>query len=174
MTKKAGFEIFNYERYEDNRGHFQEWYHNNIKGFIPVQANRSVSKKFTIRGIHLSRPGIDQHKLISCVTGSILDVIVNLRIGDENFGKFYSVELNSRDSKSIFIYPGMGHAFMALESDTTVVYLTDTNFDPKNEISVNIFDRDIGINWDVLNPIVSEKDLSAISLSEFMTKYSNN
>ena len=174
MTEKTGFEILDFNRFPDERGHFQEWFHSDNSSFRPVQGNKSVSKKDVIRGIHLSRPGVNQKKLITCVTGSILDVIVNLRIGDENFGKFHSVELSSDESKSIFIDSGMGHAFLALEQNTTVVYLTDTFYSAEIEISLNILDPDIGIEWEVKNPIISEKDLKAISLRDFKARYTSN
>ena len=171
MQTRLGFEVLNFKRFEDERGYFQEWYHEN-GNFVPVQGNKSVSRLNTIRGIHLSKPGINQQKLVSCVTGSILDVVVNLRLHDINFGKYHAIKLNSQESKSIFIESGMGHAFISLEPQTTVVYLTDALYSPDNEIALNPFDAEIGIEWNTTSPIVSKKDLEAMSLVEFKAQFS--
>lgn len=174
MNSDLGFEVLNFKKFEDERGYFQEWFQNINLPFTPVQGNKSVSRKNTIRGIHLSKPGINQQKLITCVTGSIIDVVVNLRIGDKNFGKYYVTELSCHMSKSIFVGSGMGHAFMSLEEDSTVIYLTDLNYSPENEIAVNVLDPKIGIPWNIANPIISEKDLKAMSLNDFGLKYSSH
>ena len=171
MPSDLGYEKLEFASFSDSRGSFREWFHNYPSIFTPLQANFSESHKNVIRGIHASIPQVKQRKIITCVKGSILDVVVNLRIGDKNFGKFYINYLSSNDPVSVFIDHGMGHAFQALSDQVSVVYLTDVNYEPKKEISLNPLDTELGIPWESLNPILSDKDKSAINLSDFIKIY---
>lgn len=168
---KVDAELLVFETFLDTRGSFREWYHSYPPNFLPRQANCSISQKGVIRGIHSTKPDKSQSKIIACLKGSILDVVVNLRIGDENFGKFEIFELSSNESSSLLIGEHMGHGFLSLENDTIVTYLTDMEYSPENEISIDPLDPEIGIPWNQSNPILSSKDMNSLKLAQFKEKY---
>ena len=163
--------------HEDKRGNFQEWFKSTTfnKLDIPIftvnQANISKSKKGIIRGIHYSLSENGQAKWITCITGSILDIIVDLRQSSPTFMKWISVEINSSSGQCILVSQGLGHGFKSLENDTTISYLLSSEFSPQKEFSISPFDNDLKIDWKI-NPevayadILSEKDLNAPSLAD--------
>jgi len=158
----------------DNRGYFREWF--NLNQFEEAtgrsmnfeQANVSQSVKGAVRGIHYSIAERGQAKWITCVNGSIRDFIVDLRSSSQTFGMWISVELNAECGSAILISEGLGHAFLSLEENTTVVYLCSTAFSPKDEFGINPMDPDIAIDWGPVNSelILSEKDRLAPTLQQ--------
>lgn len=163
--------VFTPKVHADSRGLFYEWFKKPIfeesteNVFDLVQANCSISKKGVIRGIHFAAPPLGQAKYVSCFSGSVLDVVVDLREESPTFGKWDSVELNSRVPRAVYIPPGCGHGFMSLEENTTFVYLCDQSYNPDNEFEINPFDLEIGIDWPTHIPhILSEKDKNAPSM----------
>jgi dTDP-4-dehydrorhamnose 3,5-epimerase len=159
----------------DDRGFFREWFKSEDienatgKKFLIEQANISLSSKGTVRGIHYSTAPRGQAKWVTCVSGSIRDVTVDIRPDSQTFGKWIAVELSGDSGKSVYISEGLGHGFLALEDNTTVAYLVSTPFSPTHEYEINPLDERIGITWGMGNQDlrISEKDLSAPSL-EFM------
>lgn len=136
--------------------------------------NVSKSSIGTVRGIHGSIPTHPQKKYITCVAGSILDVVVDLRPDSSTFGAWDSVVLNGASpSRSVFIGSGLGHAFQALSATATVAYLVDAEYQPDAEIVVNPFDRQLAISW--VSPLriqISQKDATAQSLSVLRQTFS--
>jgi dTDP-4-dehydrorhamnose 3,5-epimerase len=161
--------------WSDDRGFFREWFKSEDiekstgKKFLIEQANISLSSKGTLRGIHYSTAPRGQAKWVTCVAGSIRDVIVDIRPDSKTFGKWVAVELAGNSGKAVYISESLGHGFIALEENTTVAYLVSTSFSPSHEFEINPLDEEIGINWGMGNQDlrISEKDLSAPSL-EFM------
>jgi dTDP-4-dehydrorhamnose 3,5-epimerase len=160
--------------WNDDRGSFREWFKTeDIKSatgrdFGIEQANVSVSSKGTLRGIHYSIAPRGQAKLITCVLGSIQDVIVDIRSGSKTFGKWVDVELRGDSGRAVFISEGLGHGFLALEENTAVAYLVSTPYSPDNEFEINPLDQKIGIGWGMKtsNLKISNKDRVAPTLSE--------
>jgi dTDP-4-dehydrorhamnose 3,5-epimerase len=107
-----------------------------------------------------------QAKYIQCQKGSILDFVIDVRVGSPTFAQYVSIELNSKIPKAIFIEEGLAHAFIALEDDTIVTYFVNQYFNPTNEKAINPLDPEISINWGNLKYLISEKDKNAKSLSE--------
>jgi dTDP-4-dehydrorhamnose 3,5-epimerase len=169
-----GAYVFVSQVHQDERGSFREWFSaesvRNLTGrdFLTAQANLSISSKGTLRGIHYSLASQGQAKWITCASGAIKDVIVDIRPGSSTFGKWIEVELRSGSGKAVFIGEGLGHAFLALEDNTTVVYLLSSPFSPTDEFEINPLDRDIQIDWDMGEDKlkISEKDRAAPSLAE--------
>jgi dTDP-4-dehydrorhamnose 3,5-epimerase len=159
--------------WKDNRGFFREWFKaEEVKAatnidFLIQQANISQSQRGVIRGIHYSLAPKGQAKWITCVAGSIQDVIVDIRPQSRTFGRWIDVELNGDSGKAVFISKGLGHGFLAMEDDTAVTYLVSTPFAPEDEFEINPLDVEIGINWrlDSTSLKISEKDQVAPSLS---------
>jgi dTDP-4-dehydrorhamnose 3,5-epimerase len=160
--------------WSDERGFFREWFKSsdvvNATGsdFGIQQANISFSSKGTLRGIHYSLAKRGQAKWITCVFGSIKDVIVDIRPDSNSFGQWIEVELSGDSGKAVFITEGLGHAFLALEDNSAVAYLVTTPFSPTDEFEINPLDEKIGINWGMnLSELrISAKDKNAPTLEE--------
>jgi len=160
--------------FTDERGFFREWFKSEeIKNetgrdFAIEQANISLSSKGTLRGIHYSIAPRGQAKWITCVSGSIKDVIVYIRPDSKSFGKWIEVELRGDTGLAVFISEGLGHGFVALEDNTAVAYLVSTPFSPTDEFEINPLDERIGIKWgmDLSSLKISDKDKNAPTLAE--------
>ncbi|WP_416966930.1 dTDP-4-dehydrorhamnose 3,5-epimerase family protein [Streptomyces sp. 4F14] len=161
------------EPFPDRRGHFRETWRQSAfteaTGYpLPVgQISSSVSRKNTIRGIHgtVTPPG--QAKLVTCVSGAVLDVCVDLRIGSPTFGKYETVVLEAGSGTSVYYADGLGHAFLALADDTQLTYVCSAEYVPGTMIDVQAFDPEIGIPWrPTAEPVMSDKDRAAPPLAE--------
>ena len=159
-------------QFADDRGRFLEWFKDPVfteatgHRLDLVQANCSVSHRGVLRGIHFSDVPPGQAKYVTCVRGSVLDVVVDLRVGSPTFGAWDSVLLDTVDHRAIYLAEGLGHAFMSLEDDSTVVYLCTSGYAPEREHEVHPLDPAIGIRWpEGLAPLLSPKDEGAPSLA---------
>ena len=160
--------------WSDDRGFFREWFKSadieeaTGREFGIEQANISLSSQGTLRGIHYSIAPRGQAKWITCVGGSIKDVIVDIRPDSLTFGEWIEVELLGSSGKAVFISEGLGHGFVALEDNTVVAYLVSTPFSPTDEFEIYPLDEKIGINWgmDLSELKISNKDKKAPSLVE--------
>jgi dTDP-4-dehydrorhamnose 3,5-epimerase len=168
---KGSWEI-SLEHFIDNRGSFFESFRLNSlentigRKFDIKQSNTSISRAGSIRGIHFAQVPPSQAKYIQCQKGSILDFVIDVRVGSPTFAQHVSIELNSKTPKAIFIEEGLAHAFIALEDDTIVTYFVNQYFNPSNEKAINPLDSEISINWGNLKYLISEKDKNAKTLSE--------
>lgn len=160
--------------FSDNRGYFREWFKAEPiraltgSNFGFEQANISSSSKGTLRGIHYSIAPKGQAKWITCVSGAIKDVIVDIRPQSKSYGEWIEVELTGTSGYSVYIEERLGHGFLALEDNTTVSYLVSTAYSPAEEFSINPLDEKIGINWGVETSklILSNADRFAPTLNE--------
>ena len=158
--------------YRDGRGLFREWFQasdfENASGidFVTSQSNCSTSVENVIRGIHFSRSPIGQAKFVTCVQGSILDVVIDLRKSSNTFMQSIQVELNSEYGYSVFVPSGFGHGFLTLDSANTVVYNLTSAYDPESEYTIDAFDPKLSISWPTKNVLRSDRDLSALGVSE--------
>ena len=131
-----------------------------------AQVNCSVSVRGAIRGIHFSDIPPGQAKYVTCISGAILDVVVDLRVGSPGYGRWAAVPLDAKSRRAVFIAEGLGHAFMTLSDEATAVYLCSTPYAPAREHGVHPLDPDIGIAWpEDVPPILSDKDAAAPSLA---------
>ena len=137
-----------------------------------AQVNCSVSQRGVIRGIHYADVPPGQAKYVSCLAGAGLDVIVDIRVGSPTFGEWEAVRLDATSRRSVFISEGLGHAFMALTDDATLLYLCSTPYAPGREHGVHPLDPAIGIDWPLGEdgaggaPLMSPKDAAAPTLEE--------
>ena len=157
----------------DGRGSFLEWFRDaefqqDLGHRMDVaQANCSVSRRGVIRGIHFSDVPPGQAKYVTCASGAIIDVVVDLRVGSPGFGRWQAVQLDDQTRRALFISEGLGHAFVALSDQATVLYLCSTPYAPAREHGVHPLDPAIGIAWPAdLERVLSDKDSSAPSLAE--------
>jgi dTDP-4-dehydrorhamnose 3,5-epimerase len=161
------------EIHRDDRGSFLEWFRGaefaaDLGYRLEVaQANCSVSRRGVLRGIHFADVPPGQAKYVTCASGTILDVAVDLRTGSATYGRWEAVRLDDDSRRSVFLSEGLGHAFMALSEQATVLYLCSTPYTPGREHGVNPRDPDIGIDWprDV-EVVLSDKDAAAPGLQE--------
>ena len=170
--KIDGSWIIDLNIFEDGRGFFYESFRSEIakkyfgREFSIKQSNTSVSKKGSVRGIHYALVPPSQAKYVQCQKGSIVDYIIDIRVGSPTFSQFVEVDLSATNPQAIFIEEGLAHAFVALEDETVVTYFVSENYNPEREKGINPFDSDLDIKWPNINLELSEKDKLAISLKE--------
>jgi dTDP-4-dehydrorhamnose 3,5-epimerase len=130
-----------------------------------VQHNHSRSSRGTLRGIHFqTTPG--QAKLVRCARGRILDVAVDLRRGSPTYGQWEAHELDDERHRQLFVPVGFGHGFAVLSEVADVAYQVSSLYDPRTEKGIAWDDPDVGIDWQVADPLLSERDKSAPRLAE--------
>lgn len=160
----------------DDRGELLEWYRPDLLarriGRPPViaQANLVVSRTGVIRGIHFADVPPGQAKYVTCVSGRVLDVVVDVRIGSPTFGQHVAVPLDDVERHAVYLAEGLGHAVCALTPDAAVTYFCSTGYRPAAEHTVHPLDPDIGVRWPIGEPVLSERDATAPSLAEAAEK----
>ena len=158
-------------QHADERGVFLEWFKAEEfeaatgRGFDLRQSNISVSKRGVVRGIHFADVPLGQAKYVTCVAGSVLDVIIDLRVGSPTFGQWDSVELDDVTRRCVFLPEGLGHLFVATSQSATVSYLTTDKYRPGAEHGINPFDPELGLSLPD-DATLSEKDVAAPTLAE--------
>lgn len=158
----------------DHRGYFLESYNANTMKELGinidfVQDNRSFSKKGTLRGFHLQTGKAAQTKLVTCLSGKVLDVVVDLRDGSSTYGKSFSIELCSEKKNQLLIPRGFAHGFLVLTETAEFFYKCDNFYNPAMETGIIYNDPDLAIDWgmDESELILSEKDTKLPTLKEF-------
>lgn len=163
-TKLDGVVIIEPDVFGDNRGFFMEsWNKKKMEEaglyYDFVQDNHSKSTvKGTLRGIHFQKGDKAQAKLVRCVKGAVLDVAVDLRKNSHTFKQWIGVELSAENKKQLLIPRGFGHGFVTLTDDVEFLYKADNYYAPEADAGIRWNDPDIGVEWGLENPILSEKD----------------
>ena len=162
--------------FPDDRGYFFEAFNSqklkNIGLNITVaQTNISKSSKGVIRGLHFQNPPHAQGKLVRVLNGSVLDVAVDLRKNSATYGKHFAVELNDENKLAFWIPEGFAHGFKTLADDTLFCYDCTDVYNREAEGSILWNDPDIGIDWNIENPVVSEKDAQAPLFRDFESQF---
>jgi dTDP-4-dehydrorhamnose 3,5-epimerase len=158
----------------DARGVFLEWFRADTlatmtgTNFQVAQANHSVSTRGVVRGVHFSDVPPGQAKLVYCPSGSVLDVVVDLRVGSPTFGLSDSVVLDDVDRRAAFISEGLGHAFYAQTDQASLTYLVSSVYDPQHEHTISPADPALGLPWptDRGELVMSDRDAAAPTLAE--------
>ena len=167
-----GVKILEPKYFEDYRGYYTESYSSRtLREYgidtVFVQDNHSYTiKKGTIRGIHFQNNRKPQIKLVRCIRGRVLDVVVDLRKDSPTFKQWISVELSEENRKQIWIPSGFGHGFLTLEDNCEIQYKVSEWYYPEFDRAVKWNDDEIGVNWGIENPIVSQKDIDAPMLKD--------
>ena len=170
-TNIEGLLLIEPDLFNDGRGYFFESYNKEKYTDIGldmnfVQDNISQSKKGTVRGLHYQVGDKAQGKLCQVISGKVLDVAVDIRFGSPTFGKHYAHVLNSEKKMQIWIPPGLAHGFSVLSDEAIFSYKCTNYYSKEHERSIIFNDSDLNIDWQVKNPVVSEKDLKAKKFSE--------
>ena len=163
--------------WSDDRGTFLEWYRVDRLAELGVsfelrQANTSISRRGVLRGIHFADVPPGQAKHVTVTRGSALDIVVDVRAGSPTFGQWDTVLLDTIDRRAVFLSEGLGHAFVALEDDTTVSYLVSDVYRPDHEHAVSPLDPAIGLELPIPTEelVISEKDAAAPTLAEALER----
>ena len=163
-TKLDGVVIIEPDVFGDKRGFFMESWNKKKMSELGleydfVQDNHSKSTvKGTLRGIHFQKGDKAQAKLVRCVKGAVLDVAVDLRKNSPTFKQWVVVELSEENKKQLLIPRGFGHGFVTLTDDVEFLYKADNYYALEADAGIRWNDPDIGVDWCVENPILSEKD----------------
>lgn len=162
-TSINGLLIIKPDVFKDDRGYFYESY--NKERFAKVglnidfvQDNESKSSKGVLRGLHFQKPPFAQGKLVRVIKGAVMDVAVDLRKDSPTYGKWESVVLTEENKLQFWIPEGFAHGFVAMEDNTIFNYKCTNVYNKESEGSILWNDPDININWNIDNPILSEKD----------------
>ncbi|WP_062346042.1 dTDP-4-dehydrorhamnose 3,5-epimerase family protein [Herbidospora yilanensis] len=165
------------QRYDDVRGYFMEGFRGDVVSeaigypFVTGQVNWSSSRRGTLRGIHGTTLPPGQAKLVTCVRGAVLDVVVDLRVGSPTYGKYELTRQEADSGTAVYLSDGLGHAFLALTDDACMNYVCSAAYVPGTMIEIDPLDPRIGIPWPLTGPpIMSEKDAGAPTLDEAEAK----
>lgn len=158
--------------FEDPRGYFFESYNraNFVNAGIAddfVQDNQSLSEAGVLRGMHFQQPPHAQSKLVRVIRGSVLDVVVDIRKGSPTYGKHYSIELSEANKTMLYIPVGFAHGFLTLENETLFSYKCGDLYNKDAEQGIMWNDPALEIEWNIENPILSEKDKTNVLLKDF-------
>ncbi len=156
----------------DERGSFTKTFNKNFfeKNALCTKFEESyfsTSNKNVIRGMHFQLPPFDHEKLVYVAKGEVLDVILDLRKDSTTYGKSISVNISSENKKSVYIPKGLAHGFKSLQDDTIMVYNVATVYNQQCDSGVHY--NSFGFDWEVENPIVSQRDCLLKSFEEFKT-----
>lgn len=175
-TKIEGLLIIHPNIFKDQRGYFFEsWNKNSFKengidaNFI--QDNQSFSSKGVIRGLHFQNPPFAQGKLVRVIKGSVLDVAVDIRKNSSTYGQHVKVKLTGENNKIFWIPPGFAHGFSTLENNTILSYKCSGIYNKESESSLIWNDPTLNINWEIKDPIISEKDKQANKFITFKSMF---
>lgn len=173
-----GVRLVSIKRIEDDRGEF-------VKVFDPLDDasqdkslffnSISISRNYnigTLRGLHFQTPPHSEHKLISCIKGSVFDVFVDLRPNSQTKGKWASMELSETSASSLYLPPGIAHGYQTLAMDSTLIYGISPGYVESSSYSLNFADSALAIEWPLQVDALSERDGNGLSLLESLKLFS--
>lgn len=175
-TPFEGLLIIKPNVFGDERGYFFESY--NQESFLKagidisfVQDNQSASAKNVVRGLHFQIPPFEQGKLVRVIKGSVLDVVVDLRSNQPTYKKHYKLILDEYKKEMLYIPPGFAHGFKTLEDNTVFFYKCTKVYNRICERAIRWNDPCLEIDWEITDPVLSEKDINAPYLKDFVNPF---
>lgn len=176
-TNIEGLLVIQPRVFGDERGHFfesfrQDKFNEAVGEEINfLQDNQSLSSKNIVRGIHFQKAPFAQGKLVRVIKGAVIDVAVDLRKNSPTYGEHFSIELTEDNKKMFWIPAGFGHGFSSLEDETIFCYKCTNYYDKNSEGCIVWNDETLNIDWEVNNPIVSEKDKLGENFTNFISPF---
>lgn len=172
-TKIADLFLIQPDVFPDERGYFFESYQEDKFRALGIQAkfvqdNESLSQKGVLRGLHFQRPPFAQGKLVRVVTGSVLDVAVDIRKDSPTYGHWVKAGLSAANKLMMWIPEGFAHGFLVLEDNTIFQYKCTNYYNRESEGGIIWNDPDLAIDWGVTEPLVSEKDLKGVRFKDLI------
>lgn len=168
----AGLFVAESRVFGDDRGYFREWFKLadfELAGvhFSAEQSNLSMSSRNVVRGLHYSMSPRGQAKVVTCVYGTLDDVIVDVRVGSPTFGRVVTVSLAADEGTSVVLPAGVAHGFCVTSETAALSYLLSSPYDAPNELEIHPLDPDINVPWNLSGEAnLSEKDAAAPSLAQ--------
>lgn len=175
-TKLKGVLVLKPKIFEDERGYFFESYNQNLfsKAGLDlnfVQDNQSLSQKGVLRGLHFQNQPFAQGKLVRVITGSVFDVAVDIRKNSDTYGQWFGLELTEKNKWMMYIPEGFAHGFATLEDNTIFSYKCTNFYNKASEDCILWNDQDLAINWNIENPLLSDKDLQGKKMKDFVSLF---
>jgi dTDP-4-dehydrorhamnose 3,5-epimerase len=175
-TKIKDLLIIKPKVFADARGYFFESYNEGVfnqNGIHAnfIQDNQSLSNSGVLRGLHFQAPPFDQGKLVRVITGAVLDVAVDIRKNSPTYGEHITIELTDENKTMFYIPPGFAHGFLTLKDNTIFSYKCTNLYHKASEGTVLWNDFDLNINWNITDPILSEKDLQGTPFKNFTSPF---
>lgn len=175
-TPFEGLKVIQPKVWGDARGHFFESYSEAAfkAAGLPtdfVQDNQSLSASGILRGLHFQAPPFAQGKLVRVIMGAVLDVVVDIRKGSATYGEHFKIELSADNNKMLWVPPGFAHGFLTLQDDTIFVYKVTGLYNKESEGGLLWNDPQLGIDWGVADPLLSDKDKVLPCLADFETPF---
>jgi dTDP-4-dehydrorhamnose 3,5-epimerase len=175
-TSIKGLLIIKPKVFADDRGYFFESYNETVfrdKGINVsfLQDNQSLSNSGVLRGLHFQAPPFDQGKLVRVITGAVLDIAVDIRKNSPTYGEYIAIELTEENKTMFYIPSGFAHGFVTLRDNTIFSYKCTNVYDKSSEGTILWNDSDLNINWNIENPILSEKDKLGTPFKHFTTPF---
>jgi dTDP-4-dehydrorhamnose 3,5-epimerase len=173
-TELEGVKVLRPRIFTDLRGTFVKTFHAPTLreaglDFTPQEEFFSISHRNVVRGMHFQLPPADHVKVVYCLTGRVLDVVVDLRKKSPTFGRHLTRELSGHNREILYIPTGFAHGFLTLEDDTTMLYQTSTAHSPAHDTGIR-WDS-IGFDWPAANPIMSDRDRQFPALGDFKSPF---
>lgn len=167
------FEII-FTPFNDARGSFIKTFHNEIFKELNVNINVAeefftYSKKNVFRGLHFQVPPMELSKVIYCVSGSVRDFVVDLRVGSPTYGQWAGFDLNEESPSAVFIPPGLAHGFYVTSEKAIVQYKVSKLYDPASDTGISYTTFDFA--KEIVDPVISEKDSKLVSIDEFVSPF---
>lgn len=178
-TAIDGLVIIEPKVFKDARGYFfesfsQREFEEKVRRINFVQDNESMSSYGVMRGLHFQAPPFTQSKLVRCVRGAVLDVVVDIRKGSPTYGQHEAVELTEENHRQLFIPRGFAHGFSVLSETAVFQYKCDNFYAPQADSGISILDESLGIDWRIPTDraLLSEKDTRHALLKDFDSPFS--
>jgi len=173
-TELEGVKVLRPRIFTDIRGTFVKTFHAPALqaaglDFSPQEEFFSISHRNVFRGMHFQLPPADHIKVVYCLTGRVLDLVVDLRKKSATFGRHLAWELSGQNREILYIPSGFAHGFLSLEDNTTMLYQTSTAHSPAHDAGIR-WDS-IGYQWPVERPILSDRDRQFAALSDFQSPF---
>lgn len=156
-----------YPKFHDDRGFFQKVLTN--AEYTISEQYYSKSNKNVLRGIHFQLPPFDHDKIVTCISGKAIDLIIDLRTNSETYLKYATINLNSENGVTVFIPKGFGHGFLSLEDETILLYNTSTSYSSSHDSG--ILWNSIDYKWPIEKPIISDRDRCLQNLENFNSPF---
>ena len=147
---------------------YKEFKRNNLNN-IWTESFFSISKKNVLRGMHFQNSPSEQYKTVMCLRGSILDVLLDLRVSSKTYLQFISINLTEKKSELVYMPPGIAHGFLSLTNNSISYYNVSSLYSKKHDTGINW--NSFGFHWPIKKPIISDRDNKLCNLEDFKNKF---
>lgn len=161
----------------DRRGSFTKMYNSDafketvLDGFLLEEEFLTISNRNVLRGLHFQTPPMEHDKIVTCLSGSVIDFFLDIRVKSKTYGKLCSINLQGDKPQLLFLPKGIAHGFLSLEDNSSMLYKTNKVYSPENDAGIHWASVGLEFNLSDSELIVSERDLAFPELSEFRSPF---